>query len=456
MKKRIRLASVPGIGVCDDAMIGCSGEEKKYRICIAKPAAILAGFLLAMESVAPLGADYIEPDMLDYSTNKILEPKVRMDKRSDLIFHSEVFAGGKESVSLFESKAKIEEWKENTEIPMLTEIAVQVPIVEDTEEETVPENMYGHTTEVWISETVMPDEGVMVPGSADISDMPGDIVIPENDGTEESPEDIIVPDTDYAGDTGSDTILSGDGMKEENETKDTIVPEAGDAAEDVPALGDDKIEEGSVTDGTAADEPVHGDTITEDGGTTEEITETPDTPAGFLIDGEGMICGIGDTVLAAANGYLELPSEGCVGIRSGALEGIGTGIAEIYIPANISIIEEGAFSGLCSLGWIEAAEGNPGCMSIDGVLFDGNGTMLLAFPGGRTDTYVVPAEVTRIASGAFKDTVISRLDFWLCGEIGLGENIFGTHNGNGIEVRVPEENISWYQEVFAGYDVMIL
>lgn len=182
----------------------------------------------------------------------------------------------------------------------------------------------------------------------------------------------------------------------------------------------------------------------------------PSAFSGFVIDENGMICGIDTEILSISEGYLELPSEGCVGIRRGALAAIGAGIREVYIPSNISTIEEGAFSGLTCLEWIEAETGNTGCMSVDGVLFDGNGTMLLTFPSGRTDGYIVPANVTGIASSAFANTQITFLDLWSCEPLMIGESIFGEQGGKGLEVRVQEKDMEWYQNAFAGYDVCIL
>lgn len=191
----------------------------------------------------------------------------------------------------------------------------------------------------------------------------------------------------------------------------------------------------------------------------EVIVEEVDPPSafsGFVIDENGMICGIDTEILSISDGYLELPSEDCVGIRRGALAEIGDLIREVYIPSNISTIEEGAFSGLTCLEWIEAEPGNTGCISVDGVLFNGNGTTLLTFPSGRTDGYIVPVNVTGIASSAFANTQITFLDLWSCEPLMIGKSIFGEQGGKGLEVRVQEKDMEWYQNAFAGYDVCIL
>ncbi len=68
---------------------------------------------------------------------------------------------------------------------------------------------------------------------------------------------------------------------------------------------------------------------------------------------------------------------------------------------------------------------------MDGVLFDGNGTTLLTFPSGRTDGYIVPVNVTGIASSAFANTQITFLDLWSCEPLMIGESIFGEQGGKG-------------------------
>ena len=103
------------------------------------------------------------------------------------------------------------------------------------------------------------------------------------------------------------------------------------------------------------------------------------------------------------------PSEGCRGIAAGAFASCKDIISEIYIPANISEIEERAFTDLTSLGWIEM-ETSAGYYTEDGVLFSKDGTCLLAFPPARTGNYKVPSHVTEIADGAFDRAGISVLD----------------------------------------------
>ena len=134
----------------------------------------------------------------------------------------------------------------------------------------------------------------------------------------------------------------------------------------------------------------------------------PSNIAGFLVDSSGMICGIADMDVIS-DGYLVLPAEGCSGIRASAFAEISEPITEIYIPANITRIEEGAFSCLRSLEWLEA-EGSDACFTEDGVLFSENGTCILGFPSARTGGYKVPQRVTRFAADAFAAAQIETVD----------------------------------------------
>lgn len=135
---------------------------------------------------------------------------------------------------------------------------------------------------------------------------------------------------------------------------------------------------------------------------------SPKNLNGFLVDASGMICGIADTDVIS-DGYVILPAEGCSGIRATAFADASELITEIYIPANITQIEEGAFACLRHLEWLEA-EGSDACFTEDGVLFSENGTCILGFPSARTGGYKVPQRVTRFAADAFATAQIETLD----------------------------------------------
>lgn len=138
------------------------------------------------------------------------------------------------------------------------------------------------------------------------------------------------------------------------------------------------------------------------------------TDTGYLINAEGMICGLSGDKEVIKNGVLYFPEEGCSGIARGALSGLGSAVEEIEIPANITNIQPGAFVGLSDLGWIEADAANPAYVTVDGVLYTADGTVLLAFPAAWTGTFQVPESVKSFAESAFDGTNLECIDARSC------------------------------------------
>ena len=138
------------------------------------------------------------------------------------------------------------------------------------------------------------------------------------------------------------------------------------------------------------------------------------TDTGYLINAEGMICGLSGGKEVIKDGVLYFPEEGCSGIARGALSGLGSAVEEIEIPANITNIQPGAFVGLSDLGWIEADAANPAYVTVDGVLYTADGTVLLAFPAAWTGTFQVPESVKSFAESAFDGTNLECIDARSC------------------------------------------
>lgn len=138
------------------------------------------------------------------------------------------------------------------------------------------------------------------------------------------------------------------------------------------------------------------------------------TDTGYLINAEGMICGLSGDKEVIKDGVLYFPEEGCSGIARGALSGLGSAVEEIEIPANITNIQPGAFVGLSDLGWIEADAANPAYVTVDGVLYTADGTVLLAFPAAWTGTFQVPESVKSFAESAFDGTNLECIDARSC------------------------------------------
>lgn len=134
------------------------------------------------------------------------------------------------------------------------------------------------------------------------------------------------------------------------------------------------------------------------------------TDTGYLINAEGMICGLSGDKEVIKDGVLYFPEEGCSGIARGALSGLSSAVEEIEIPANITNIQPGAFVGLSDLGWIEADAANPAYVTVDGVLYTADGTVLLAFPAAWTGIFQVPESVKSFAESAFDGTNLECID----------------------------------------------
>ena len=138
------------------------------------------------------------------------------------------------------------------------------------------------------------------------------------------------------------------------------------------------------------------------------------TDTGYLINAEGMICGLSGDKEVIKDGVLYFPEKGCSGIARGALSDLGSAVEEIEIPANITNIQPGAFVGLSDLGWIEADAANPAYVTVDGVLYTADGTVLLGFPAAWTGTFQVPESVKSFAESAFDGTNLECIDARSC------------------------------------------
>ena len=89
---------------------------------------------------------------------------------------------------------------------------------------------------------------------------------------------------------------------------------------------------------------------------------------GFLCSASGMIIGCPDIVIT--DGVLRLPSGAeCTGVAAGALDSLSTKVYEMYIPANIIRIEDGALDGLTELFYIQVHPDNPVYQSSNGILY---------------------------------------------------------------------------------------
>ena len=173
----------------------------------------------------------------------------------------------------------------------------------------------------------------------------------------------------------------------------------------------------------------------------EPVVELP----GFLVNEEGMIYSYDPEAGMLDEGVLELPQEGCAGILAEAFTGVGAGIYELHIPANITYIEAGALKELMDLGDVEVCTDNPSFVSSDGILMDHSMTSILLFPPCREGIYKVDSSITRLAEYSFADSKLKALDMRDCGIVEIPGNAL---EGTTLGIYAPREYTEEYRSMF--------
>jgi hypothetical protein len=88
-----------------------------------------------------------------------------------------------------------------------------------------------------------------------------------------------------------------------------------------------------------------------------------------------------------------------------------TGLTTVKIPANLTYIGEYDFVGLNNLKEFVVDENNPKYASINGLLYNKDGSKLIAVPAGKTGEIILPASLENIGYGAFENTSLSKITF---------------------------------------------
>lgn len=119
--------------------------------------------------------------------------------------------------------------------------------------------------------------------------------------------------------------------------------------------------------------------ITDPAANQDDVLDEPEyiEIKGMKIDSEGYVTEI---VSGISDGLLVFPTDvRCTGIRAEAVEKLDNAlkdeVTEIWIPANITRIEEGTFDSLKNVNFIEAAEDNPAYYSETGILYHTDGSL---------------------------------------------------------------------------------
>jgi hypothetical protein len=91
---------------------------------------------------------------------------------------------------------------------------------------------------------------------------------------------------------------------------------------------------------------------------------------------------------------------GVATIGAGAFSGC-TGLMNVALPNSVTSIENSAFSACTGLTAIMVEILNSNYSSLDGVVFNKNGSALLIYPGGKEGSYAVPNSVISIGDYSF-------------------------------------------------------
>ncbi len=160
---------------------------------------------------------------------------------------------------------------------------------------------------------------------------------------------------------------------------------------------------------------------------------------------------IEDGVLKEYKGKAEhvIVPDGVTSIDDSAFRGCDS-IKTVTIPASVVTIGDYALKNIFTLTSINVAENNASYLSIDGVLFDKNGTTLIVYPRGKTEAkYIIPDGVEEIAISSFSDcnnlvsiimpNSVKSIDvyaFWRCKNI--------------VSIDIPESVTSICRSAFDG------
>lgn len=87
-------------------------------------------------------------------------------------------------------------------------------------------------------------------------------------------------------------------------------------------------------------------------------------------------------------------------ILKGAFQ--GSKAKEVLVPASVTKIEEGAFSGMVNLTTITISPANPSYLSLDGVLYDKNKATLCRYPEKKSGAFALPSSVTALSPLSFE------------------------------------------------------
>lgn len=211
------------------------------------------------------------------------------------------------------------------------------------------------------------DEAPGIPSAANLAaneteDIPN--VFPDNElGISEAAKHKAVSGNK---DTASDKVKKKAIRTESSIVENPVVPS-------VPPISEETVEVPPVS----AETDIKGEEKAEETVTPSEPVVTKEI-SGFICNDKGHIIGYTNPSKFMKASLVVLPRDtDCTGITESAFKGLESMISEIYIPANITYIEAGAFAALHNLIFIEVDPRNTEFYSLNGVLYCKDGKVLV-------------------------------------------------------------------------------
>ncbi len=119
-----------------------------------------------------------------------------------------------------------------------------------------------------------------------------------------------------------------------------------------------------------------------------------------------------------------------------------SGLERISIPSTVTDLNGSSFSNCNNLKEITISEGNPNFVSVDGILYNKDKTVLICYPGGKADEVKILPSVTEIGANAFYGSTRLKNLVLPTGVKVIGERAFeGCENLTNIQLPYGLEKI---------------